>query len=215
MHRSVTQAVLLLLALTSVFAQAPALQSRDAAYRVQPGDSVEIQYRYTPEFNAKAVIQPDGNISIPIAGMVHIGGLTLADARAAIAAKAAERLREPEVIVLLTDFVKPTFTVAGEVTKPGRYDLRGGMSAVDAVAISGGFKDSSKHSQVILVRRLNDEFADVRVINMKKVMTAEGMQEDFRLQNGDLLIVPQNLVSKMERYVRWGQLYAGYGVWRR
>lgn len=215
MHRFVTQAALLLLALTSVFAQAPALQSRNEAYRVQPGDSVEIQYRYTPEFNAKAIIQPDGNISIPIAGMVHIGGLSLADAREAIAAKAAERLRDPEVIVLLTDFVKPTFTVAGEVAKPGRYDLRGGMSAVDAVAVSGGFKDSSKHSQVILVRRLNDEFADVRVINMKKVMTAEGMREDLRLQNGDLLIVPQNLVSKMERYVRWGQLYAGYGVWRR
>ena len=215
MHRLVLQPILLLAAQIAVFSQTPALQSRNSAYRMQAGDAVEVQYRYTPEFNAKAVIQPDDQISIPIAGLVRIGGLSVDEARIAITAKAAERLRAPEVILLLTDFVKPTFTVAGEVAKPGRYELRGGMTAVDAVAISGGFKESSKHSQVILVHRLNDEFADVRVVNLKKVMSAEGIKEDVQVQNGDLLIVPQNLVSKLERYIRWGTLYAGFGVWRR
>ena len=215
MRNAIIAAVLVLAASTAAPAQPPALQTRQGDYKLQPGDSVEVQYRFTPEFNAKALIQPDGQIAIPIAGAVHVGGLTVAEARAAIAAKAAARLRDPEVILLLTDFVKPTFTLAGEVAKPGRYDLRGGLTAVDAIAIGGGFNRSAKHSQVLLVRRLNDEFADVRVVDLKRIMHLNGIQEDVRLQNGDLLIVPQNFVSKLERYVQWGTLYAGFGVWRR
>lgn len=215
MRHALIAAALGLAAQLAALGQEPAQQLREAAYRMQSGDSVEVQFRFTPEFNAKALVQPDGQISIPIAGAVRIGGMTVAEARAAIAAKAGERLREPEVVLLLTDFVKPTFTVAGEVAKPGRYDLRGGMTAVDAIAISGGFKESSKHSQVLLVRRFNDEFADVRVVDFKRIMRMDGIREDVRVQNGDLLIVPQNFVSKLERYIRWGTLYAGLGVWRR
>ena len=207
---------LLTLAGAALLAQTPALQTREQVYRIQPGDAVEVQYRYTPEFNAKAVVQPDGQVSLPIAGTVRIGALTVDEARAAIGAKAGERLRDPEIILLLTDFIKPAFTVAGEVGRPGRYDLRGNVTAIDAIAIGGGLKDSSKHSQVILVRRFNDEFADVRVINLKKAMNLGGISEDLRLQNGDLLIVPKNTASKLERFVRWGTLYAGYGIaWRR
>lgn len=214
--RHVLGAGLLVLAAHSlVFSQESALQTRDSAYRIQPGDAIEVQYRYTPEFNAKAIVQPDGQISLPITGAARVSGLTIAEVRTLITNRAAERLRDPEVVVLLTDFVKPAFTVAGEVAKPGRYDLRGGLSVVDALAISGGFKDSSKHSQVILVRRVNDEFADVRVLDIKHIMRTDRIREDLPVQNGDLLIVPQNFVSKLERFVRWGTLYAGLGLWRR
>lgn len=215
MRRSILACGLFVAGQLALFSQGPALQTREQNYRLQAGDSVEVQYRYTPEFNAKALVQPDGQISLPIAGSVRVGGLTVNEARVAVTAKAGERLREPEVIVLLTDFVKPSFTVAGEVAKPGRYDLRGAISAIDAVAISGGLKDSSKHSQVILVRRLNDEFADVRLLNLKTMMRFDGVKEDIRVQDGDLVIVPQNFVSKVERIVRWGTFYAGLTGFRR
>jgi polysaccharide export outer membrane protein len=215
MRRFLLTAGLLTASANGLFSQAPALQTRDQAYRLQPGDSVEIQYRYTPEFNAKAVVQPDGDITLPITGAVRIGGLSVPEARAAITAKAGERLRDPELNLLVTDFVKPSFTVAGEVSRPGRYDLRGAVSAIDAVAISGGLKDSSKHSQVLLVRRINDEFADVRVLNLKELMRADKVQEDVRIQSGDLIIVPQNALSKVERVVRWGTFYAGLAALRR
>lgn len=215
MRQSIGACGLLIAGQLFLFSQAPALQTREQNYRLQPGDSVEVQYRYTPEYNAKALIQPDGQVSLPITGSVRLGGLTVNEARIAVAGKAGERLREPEVIVLLTDFVKPSFTVAGEVVKPGRYDLRGATSAIDALALSGGFKDSSKHSQVILVRRVNDEFADVRLLNLKALMRFDGVREDIRVQDGDLFIVPQNFVSKVERFVRWGTFYAGLSGFRR
>src|SRR5258708_24175752 len=98
---------------------------RDPRYRIQPSDVIEVQYRYTPEYNYTATIQPDGFAALQIVGDVKVAGLTVEEAAAAISIKAGERLRNPEVSVTLKEFVRPYFTVAGEVGHPGRFDLKG------------------------------------------------------------------------------------------
>ncbi len=187
------------------------LQERNPRYRLQPNDVVEVQYRYTPEYNGTVSVEPDGFVSLQLVGQVKIGGLTLEEASDAIVGKANTRLKDPEVTVLLKDFVKPKITVAGEVNRPGTLEIRGEMTAIEAIALSGGFKDSAKHSQVILLRRINPETAEVKVINIKKAMTADGIREDVALRPGDMLVVPQNLVAKIDRYVKWATV-ALYGV---
>ncbi|MGI8988244.1 MAG: polysaccharide biosynthesis/export family protein [Bryobacteraceae bacterium] len=197
-----------------MFAQAaagPALQERNPRYRLQPNDVVEVQYRYTPEYNGTVSVEPDGFVSLQLVGEVKIGGLTLEEASGAIVAKANTRLKDPEVTVLLKDFVKPKITVAGEVNRPGTLEIRGGMTAIEAIALSGGFKDSAKHSQVILLRRIDPEMAEVKIIDIKKAMTAEGIREDISLRPGDMLVVPQSMVAKIDRYVKWATV-ALYGI---
>jgi polysaccharide export outer membrane protein len=136
-------------------------------------------------------------------GSVKLAGLTAEEAAHAIEAKAATQLNNPEVTVLIKEFVHPAFVVAGFVEHPGRFDMHGPMNAVEAIAISGGFKESSKNSQVVLVRKVDSEYAHVRVLDMKKMMTAKNVNENPEILPGDMLIVPQSTVSKMERYIRW------------
>ena len=54
----------------------PALQERAMGYRLQAGDTVEIQYRFTPEYNATAAIHPDGFLDLPLVGPMKVAGLT-------------------------------------------------------------------------------------------------------------------------------------------
>src|SRR2546430_10484618 len=89
-------------------------------YRLQPGDVLEVQYRYSPEFNQSVTIQPDGYVSLQIGGDVKVAGLNVEQARQLILRKAGERLREPEAIVILKEFQKPYFVVAGEVNHPDK-----------------------------------------------------------------------------------------------
>jgi polysaccharide export outer membrane protein len=173
-------------------------------YRLQSGDTIEVQYRYTPEYNGTVAVQPGGYVNLPLTGDIKVQGLTVVEAQSAITEKAAERLNRPEVAVLLKDYVRPYFVVGGEVGHPGRFEMHGDVTAMEAIAMSGGFKDSSKHSQVVLVRKYNKEFAEVTVLDMKAMQKQKGIAEDPLLQPGDMLMVPQNIVSKMERYVRWG-----------
>jgi polysaccharide biosynthesis/export protein len=179
---------------------------RNPPYRLQSGDTIEVQYHYTPEYNGTAIVQPGGFVNLPLTGDVNVQGMTVLEAQNAIAGKAAARLNRPEVTVLLKDYVRPYFVVAGEVGHPGRFELRGEVTAMEAIAMSGGFKESSKHSQVVLVRKYNKEMAEVTVLDMKTMFRPSGIMEDPLLKPGDMLVVPQNLVSRMERFVRWSEV---------
>jgi polysaccharide export outer membrane protein len=180
---------------------------RDSRYRLQPNDVIEIQYRYTPEYNQTASVQPDGFVTLQLIGDVKLDGLTLDQARGNILKLASARLREPEIFILLKDYEKPHFVVGGEVASPGRFELRGHVTAVEAIAIAGGFKAASaKHSQVILFRRIDAENGETRTLDLKKIMYKPMLEEDVTLRPGDMLLVPQNRISKIERIIKWANI---------
>jgi len=92
-----------------------------------------------------------------------VAGLTLNEARSAILEKASVRLRDPELLLVLKEFEKPYFVVAGNVTKPGKYEIHGEVTAVEAIAMAGGFTEKSKNSQVVLYRRVGPDMAEAKL----------------------------------------------------
>jgi polysaccharide export outer membrane protein len=174
-----------------------------APYRIQTGDVIEVHYRLTPEFNATAAVQPDGTVILPLVGRTALAGMDAEQAAAAVRARAGERLRDPEVTLIVKEFTKPTYTVAGEVAKPGLFDLRGEITLMRALANAGWFKESSKHSQVLLVRRADAEWGEARIIDVRRDVNRRDFAEDPVIQPGDLIVIPQNTLSKLDRYFRW------------
>ena len=170
-------------------------------YLLQVSDEVALTYRYTPEFNFSGRIQPDGFISAPIIGDVLVAGYTISQARDILLRVARQRLRDPEMSFVLKDFVKPMFTVGGEVEKPGQFELRGRVGVLEAVAIAGGFKRSAKASQLVLLQRFDNERAKARLINAKELHKMQDPEQDVRLQPGDMILVPRNKLSYVEPYV--------------
>jgi polysaccharide biosynthesis/export protein len=192
-------------------AQMASFSDREPRYRLQPSDALEIHYRFSPEFDQTVSLQPDGFVALQLIGDLKLQGLTLDQAKAAILEKAAERLKDPEITVVLKDFEKPYFMVGGEVASPGRFEMRGTITALQAVTMAGGFKiASAKHSQVILFRRVGPDLARTEILDLKAAMSPASTERLADLRSGDMLIVPQNRVSKIERFVKWGN-YGFYG----
>ncbi len=202
--------ILLLASFAAVLAGQTPFAERDPHYRLQAEDKIEVQYRYTPEYNATAALQPDGYVSLPLVGEVKLAGCTLAGAVDAIRKQAAERLNDPEITVLLKEYVKPYFTVAGEVAHPGRVDMHGPVTLVEGIALGGGFKDSAKRTQVVLLRKASSELAEVKVFDVRKLMSPQGLSEDVPLRAGDVVVVPRNVISRMDPYIKLAEssLYA-------
>jgi polysaccharide export outer membrane protein len=175
---------------------------RNPRYLLNPGDVVDVQYRYTPEYNQTVTIQPDGFVSLEIVGDVKIGSLNLEQARSLLLKKAGTRLKEPEITLILKEFQKPYFVVAGEVPVPGKFDLREKMTALQAVMLAGGFKPSARSSEVLLFRKINSETAEVKVLSLKNINRTSDLEEDLALEAGDMLFVPQNRLAKVERYMK-------------
>ena len=178
------------------------LVSRDARYLLRPGDVITVDYRYTPEYNTTASVEPDGFVSLPMLGNVKVSGMTLSQAHDALQSKAGERLNDPEINVGLKEFEKPYYVVGGEVGAPGRFELHGHVTALQAVEIAGGIKTSGKSSQVLLIRPVNGEEGETKLIDLKKVMAKRELDEDVELRPGDMLIVPKTRLAKVEPFVR-------------
>jgi polysaccharide export outer membrane protein len=189
-------------------ARAAGAQEPAARYVIQPSDVVSIQYLYSPEYNHVGVVQPDGYFTAPVVGELKVGGLTLPQAREAIAAAAAARLSEPVVFVDLKEFDKPHFVVGGEVGAPGRFELRTRTTVLEAIAMAGGFRTSAKDSQVLLLRRQDGDNAEAMLLDAKRLARATDRDADIELRPGDMLVVPQNRISKIERIVKWTSIGA-------
>jgi polysaccharide biosynthesis/export protein len=174
-----------------------------ADYRLESGDTIEVLYRKSPEFNQTVTVQPSGSVTLQLIGSVPIGGLTVAEAQERITRLAGVRLNDPEVSLAVRDFDKPHFTVMGEVANPGRYELRGSLSAIDGLAMAGGFKITAKHTQILLIHRVNNVIGETQLIDYRTLEKPQHRgQELIALRPGDLIIVPQSKLSKVERYVK-------------
>lgn len=174
----------------------------ESRYRLVPGDVLEVVYRYTPEFNQTVTIHPDGFVALEIVGDIKLGGLTLEEVKKQIIEKASLRLKDPEITLLLKEFQKPYFVVSGEVTQPGRFELRENVTALQAIMTAGGFKDTAKMSQILVYRKINAEFAEVKLLNLKKIKQTSDLENDLSLESGDIILVPRNNFSKIEKFVR-------------
>ena len=171
-------------------------------YRLQPGDVLEIQYRYSPEFNQTVTVQPDGYVTLEVGGDLKIAGMTVDQTRQAILKKASTRLQDPIATVILKEFQKPYFVVAGEVAQPGKIEMRERVTAIQAIMLAGGMKESAKSSQVVVFRKINSDIAEVKLLNLKSIRRTSDLENDLTLQPGDMVFVPRDKISKIERFMR-------------
>jgi polysaccharide export outer membrane protein len=174
----------------------------ETRYRLQPGDVFEVQFRYTPEFNQTVTVQPDGYISLEIGGELKVAGFTIEETRQAILRQANKRLQDPVATIVLKEFQKPYFVVSGEVAQPGKIEMREKVTALQAIMLAGGMKESAKSSQIVVFRTINSDFAEVKVLNLKNIHRTSDLENDLTLQAGDMVFVPRDKWSKVERFMR-------------
>ena len=180
----------------------PALTGeRRPLYRLHMSDVVDVSFTFAPEFNQSLTVQPDGFVTLKDVPETYVEGMTLPQLQEAIKLAYAGILHEPEVTISLKNFDKPYFIASGQVSHPGKYELRGDTTVMEALAIAGGMTAQAKHSQVVLFRRVDSGLAETRVLNVKHMQNARDLTEDLHLKAGDLLFVPQNRISKLRRYL--------------
>jgi polysaccharide export outer membrane protein len=181
----------------------PTLHSRER-YRLHTGDSLVLDYRLSPELNQTVTVGPDGYVDLNVAGAVKLEGLTLAEARDRILQLDSARLNSPELNLELKDFQRLYVVVAGQVVNPARIEMREDMTALQAVMLAGGFRDSAKESKIVLFRRLNakSDMAEVQVLNLHHIHKTAQLEHDVALQPGDILYVPENAVTQFGKIMR-------------
>ncbi|HTW30987.1 MAG TPA: polysaccharide biosynthesis/export family protein [Candidatus Sulfotelmatobacter sp.] len=175
---------------------------RTPRYRIESGDTFDITFDLSPEFNQTAVaVQPDGYVTLRAVGDLQVAGQTVPELTQTLKTAYSKILNDPPISVILKDFEKPYFVADGQVAKPGKYDMHGQVTLTEAIAIAGGFQSSAKHSQVLLFRRVDDQWTEAKLINVKKMEKHGDLKEDPFLHPGDMVFVPKTVLSKIDRFI--------------
>lgn len=170
--------------------QRPLPESREEAYRIGREDVLDISVWRDGDLSRRVPVRPDGFISVPILGEVKAEGKTTEQLAAELQKRLAPFVQEPRVTVILFEVNAARFFVAGEVTRPGAFPLRGRVSLVQAIALAGGFSAFADQDGILVIRQgKNAGRYPVRYSDLVSA-SEESEQSDLWLQPGDTVVVP-------------------------
>jgi len=166
------------------------LDGRAAApevYRIGPEDILQIAVWKNEAMSRTLPVRPDGKISLPLLSDVQAAGLTAIELREILTKKLAEYMPNPEVSVIVSEIRSFKVSVIGEVSRPGRYELRSWTTVLDVLALAGGFTQFAARTKIVI---LHPEGRTMKRILFNYNKVAAGEQENFYLRNGDIILVP-------------------------
>jgi polysaccharide export outer membrane protein len=199
--------LILILSLSGILAgQEPAFQERHPRYRIHEGDVIAFTFSFTPEFNQTVTVQPDGYITLRDVGDIQVLNKTTPEVVDSVRTAYDKVLHDPVVSIELKDFEKPYFVVGGEVGHPGKFDLRGDTTVIQAITMAGGLNDRARSSELLLFRRVSKDTVEVKRVDMKHMVSIKDLSEDLHLRSGDMILVPRTNMSKISRFIPFPSL---------
>ena len=169
--------------------------SAPAGYVLGPNDFVGVEVFGEDDLRTSGRLNPEGNLSVPLLGSVHLAGLTLTQAASRLTELySRDYLVNPKVNVVLQGYAKRRFSILGQVGRPGTFEMPesspGGIDLLEAIAMAGGYTRIAAPER-ITVRRQGPNGDQIFKVNAKKFNKANG--GSFRVEPGDTITVGESI----------------------
>lgn len=158
------------------------------------GDVLQVTVFGQPDLSAEVSVTDEGEVTLPLIGLLRIAGMSQAELEKLIAQRLREReyLLHPEVSVTVRQNRSQAVSVLGEVVRPGRYPLQGRFTVLDLLAVAGGLTPKADTVAVLLRKELGAAGAPVRIpIRLDRVANPDRSPLDLVLSQGDMVYVGQ------------------------
>lgn len=174
---------------------APATPSMADAktYVLSPNDLVQMRVYQEDDLETKARIAKDGTVTIPLIGVVQIGGKTVEEATGVIRELLdKDYLVNPQVTLTVTEYAKRRFTVLGQVQKPGTYEIPNeeSVTLLQAVAMAGGYTRLANPGKITLTRVVGAQ---------KTMLTLDGRAMASDNSTKSFTVMPEDTITVAER----------------
>ncbi|MDO8587854.1 MAG: SLBB domain-containing protein [Armatimonadota bacterium] len=112
------------------------------------------------------------------------------------AGSAGSLLKADDIVVVKESETAPVVIILGEVSSPGRFPLKEGMTLIQAIAVAGGVSECADASKIVINRfgRGKNGKAIGLKANLGEII--RGRRADPKLLPGDILIVPKGKKPK-------------------
>jgi polysaccharide export outer membrane protein len=172
----------------------------EPAYRLYPGDEIDLTVTSAPELSKSLKLAPDGRIDAPLIGSIMAADLSTEALARKLEGAYGPVLLRPEVEVALKQAGPVKVFVGGEVLTPGVFELAGDMDALQAIVAAGGFKPTGRPGRVVILRRGADGRAMMRVVDLSHALHNPNA-ERVPLRRFDIVFVPKSRIGEVAAYV--------------
>lgn len=156
-------------------------------YRLGPQDLIEIEVFQADELNRTVRVNTRGEVSLPLVGIVEVGGLTVPEVEQLLADRLSDGLlQDPHVSVFVKEYTSQRVTVEGSVNRPGIFPLQGRTSLLQALAIAGG-TNVVADERAIVVFRVVDGVKMAGLFDVEQIRA--GTVEDPDIYGDDIVVV--------------------------
>ena len=161
----------------------------DEKYTVGPGDVLEISLWKDESLTRIVTVLPDGNISFPLLGKLHVQGKTVSRIREEAAIQIAKYAPDPVVTVAVQQVNSLVIYIIGRVNRPGNYALTRNVDILQALTMAGGLTPFADEEDIKVFRKVDGTTA-VYPFNYKEVISGSAMDQNIELIRGDIIVVP-------------------------
>lgn len=168
------------------------VSSEVEGYRLRPDDIIKISIFARGEIQTEVeiTVSSEGFITCPFLGNIKAEGLTISQLVEKIREPLArDYFVEPQVFISMKESKSPEWNVyvMGKVKKPGAYEFKHGLTALDACILAGGFEKFAAPNRATITRRENGKNKVIK-INLDEVK--DGKKKDIPLRPGDRINIP-------------------------
>lgn len=181
-----------------VFGTGTDIPQTSPSTQILEGDLLDVVVFDTPELSGRFRVNQKGDILLPLAGTLHVAGLTIAEITDAVGQryKDAKILVNPEVTVFVAEFTRRTITITGEVRSPGVYQIAAPRTLSDTLAMAGGLNDSA--SRTVSIVHAADQKNIIHVTLNVGAQTVESIEQgNMEILPGDKIFVARSGVIYM------------------
>jgi polysaccharide export outer membrane protein len=164
--------------------------------------------------NRAARVTPDGTISLPAVGVVQAQGLTLQELRVELREAYRREVEGIEVIPVLVNRAPRFVYVLGEVALPGRYELTGPTTVLQAIAMAGSWNVGAHIRQVVVLRRGDDWQLMATKLDLRPALYGRDPcpRDEIWISDSDIVIVPKNPILVADEFIEMVFTRGIYGV---
>jgi polysaccharide export outer membrane protein len=166
-----------------------------SAYRINPGDELEILVWGDERLQRSVLVLPDGTFAFPLVGQVTAIGRLPSEIERQITVGLQPQYKGPvpQVTVSVKKASGYQFSVIGKVRGPGTFTPGRYVNALEALAIAGGPSEFANTNGARIIRKAGDRLfvVPVRIGDALRGDTARINQTDLpRIESGDTLVIP-------------------------
>jgi polysaccharide export outer membrane protein len=148
-------------------------------------------------------ITPAGDIQLPGINSVFVQGFTLAEAKQEIDARYDATVPGVAATLVLSQRSKRFVFVLGEVGQAGRFEVDGPTSAMQAIALAGGWRVGANLRQVVVFRRGPDWRLMATMLDLRGALYGRRPvpADDIWLNDSDILLVTKTPIQQADELI--------------